>query len=297
MDLSQQTAFSGISALATPRKDNSSNAVKVGKDNAATSLSSATKVVSFDAIINGSASDLVIDISDLDSTGSTAWTAGTAQVETATVVGSISTAGNAEVIVTAADVTGSPVTLSVAVALSDTASQVATKIRTAIAADAAISAFYTVGGTGADVVLTHKGTVQYTIQGTSTPVYPANDATLNISIDNDTCAGLTTAATSTDTTAGVASAGVYVPGLDGNDFEGLATSGATSIYGLYISNSTATGGDGVTITQSTTMVDQLIPAQGVLQTHDPAGGLATGDITIEPENAGPCLVEVVIVSS
>lgn len=294
MDLSGQEAFAGIKAKATPQKDNSANDVKVGKDSTVTSLSSATKIVSFDAILNGASTDLVIDLSDLDSTGTTAWTAGTAQVETGTVVGTVTTAGNAEVIVTAADVTGSPVTLSVAVANTDTASQVATKIRTDIAANTAISTYYTVSGAGADVVLTHKGTVQYTIQGTSTPVYPANDATLNISIDNDTCAGLTTAATSTNTTAGVASAGCYVPGLDANDFEGLATGGASSIYGLYIGNATATGGDGVTVTQSTTMVDQLIPAQGILQTQDPAGGIATGDITIEPENSGPCLVEVVI---
>ena len=293
MDLSQQTAFSGISALATPRKDNSSNAVKVGKDNAATSLSSATKVVSFDAIINGSASDLVIDISDLDSTGSTAWTAGTAQVETATVVGTITTAGNAEVIVTSAIVTGSPITLSVAVALSDTASDVATKIRTALSADSAITTYFSIGGTGADVVLTHKGSKQYTINGTSVPVYPANDATLNISIDNDTCAGLTTAATSTDTTAGVASSGVYVQNLDGNDFEGEATGGATAIYGLYIANQ-STSSDSVLVTQGTAVVDYAVPASGYFQAADPAGGLEATDITIEPGTAGPCLVTITL---
>ena len=194
---------------------------------------------------------------------------------------------------TAADVTGSPVTLSVAVALSDTASDVATKIRTAIAADAAISAFYSVGGTGADVVLTHKGSKQYTINGTSVPVYPANDATLNVSIDNDTCAGLTTAATSTDTTAGVASAGVYVQNLDGNDFEGEATGGATAIYGVYIANK-STSADSVLVTQGTAVVDYAVPASGYFQAADPAGGLEASDITIEPGSAGPCLVTVTL---
>ncbi len=114
-----------------------------------------------------------------------------AQVETATVAGTITTAGNAAVIVTAAGMTGSPATLSVATALTDTASMVATKIRTAMEADAGISAFFTIGGTGADIVLTRKAAA-------------ANDATMNVSIDNGTCAGLTTAATSADTTAGIA---------------------------------------------------------------------------------------------
>ena len=297
MDLSSQQSFCGLVTTATPRASNVTNNVKVGKDNEAKQLSSATTFVTFDAIVAGAASDLVIDVSDLDSTGTTAWSAGTAQVETATAAGTIGTAGNAEVIFTAADVTGSPVTLSVADAASDTASDWAEKVRTALAANTAISEFYTISGAGTSIVATHKGSVQYTIQGTSTPVYPANDATLNISLDNDTCTGITTAATSADTTAGVASSGVYVPALDGNDFEGIATGGATSVYGLYISNSTASGGDGVTITQSTVLVDYLVPAQGVFQAVDPAGGLSVADITIEPENAGPCLVEVVIASS
>ena len=113
------------------------------------------------------------------------------QVETATVVGTISTAGNATVIVTCTGMTGSPKTISVAVALSDDAAAVAGKIRTALAADSAVAALFNVSGTGADVVLTRK-------------VPAANITNLNISIDNGTCAGLTTAATSADTTAGVA---------------------------------------------------------------------------------------------
>jgi hypothetical protein len=115
------------------------------------------------------------------------------QVETATVVGTIGPAGagNATVIVTASGMTGSPKTLSVAVANNDTASQVATKIRTAMNADTDITNFFTVGGSGAAVSLTTK-------------VARANDTTLNISIANGTCTGLTAAPTSANTTAGVA---------------------------------------------------------------------------------------------
>lgn len=117
-------------------------------------------------------------------------TSGVYQVETAVVVGTITLAGNATVTVTAAGMTGSPKAISVAVALNDTDAQVAAKIRTALAADADVSAMFTVGGTGANVTLTRLESA-------------ANDATLNIAYDNDTCTGLTPDATSNNTTAGV----------------------------------------------------------------------------------------------
>ena len=111
------------------------------------------------------------------------------QQETATIIGTIGTAGNATIIVTAAGMTGSPKTYHVAVAHLDTATQVAGKVITALGADAALTALYTVGGTGATVTLTAK-------------VVAPNDTTLNISSDNDTCTGLTAAPTSVNTTAG-----------------------------------------------------------------------------------------------
>jgi|GEM_PF-958927 len=122
-------------------------------------------------------------------------TPGTNQVETATVVGTITTSGDVSVTVTAAGMNGTPKTVAVAVLIGDDASAVAGKIRTALAADADIgdntTGFFTVSGSGADVVLTKK-------------TKAANDGTLNIAIDNGTCAGLTAAPTSANTTAGVA---------------------------------------------------------------------------------------------
>lgn len=124
-------------------------------------------------------------------------TGGQLQAEVATVVGTIGAAGagNAAVIVTAAGMTGSPKTVAVAVANDDTAAQVAGKIRTALAADADVgdagTGFFTVSGSGAEVILTAK-------------VAAADDATINISIDNDTCAGLTAAPTSRRSAAGIA---------------------------------------------------------------------------------------------
>lgn len=115
---------------------------------------------------------------------------GTRQVETATVVGTITLTGNASVIVTAAGMGNSPKTIPVPVVDTDTASIVAGKIRTVLAADTDVSGFFEVTGTTDKVILTKKAQA-------------ANDTTLNISIANDTCTGLTAAPTSANTTAGV----------------------------------------------------------------------------------------------
>lgn len=114
---------------------------------------------------------------------------GTFQVETATVVGTITTSGNATFTVTSTGVTGSPVAVTVAVLINDTAYDVARKARAAIGANSAITALYHVGGSGAEVVLTRKAAV-------------ANVADLNIAYDNTTCAGLTPDATSDATVVG-----------------------------------------------------------------------------------------------
>jgi len=73
----------------------------------------------------------------------------------------------------------------------DSASNVADSARTALNNNAAISAFFTISGTGAAIILTAK-------------TRAANDVTLNIAFDNGTATGLTPNATSANTTAGVA---------------------------------------------------------------------------------------------
>lgn len=114
----------------------------------------------------------------------------TQQVETATVLGTITGTGNAAVTVTARDLgSTSPRAVSVAVTDGDSASVVGGLIRTALAFDSYIAAQFLVSGSGANVVLTRHVAV-------------ANDTTLNIAIANDTCTGLTAAPTSTNTTAG-----------------------------------------------------------------------------------------------
>lgn len=115
---------------------------------------------------------------------------GTAQVETATALGSITGAGNVAVVVTSANLAGSPITLQVPVAGTETASQWADKVRIALRNNVVIFTRFDVSGSGAAIILTDR-------------VRGANDATLNISLDNGTSTGVTTAATSANTTAGV----------------------------------------------------------------------------------------------
>lgn len=121
---------------------------------------------------------------------------GQAQVETATVAGTIGAAGagNVSVVVTAAGMAGSPLTVPVAVANDDTAAQVAGKIRTALGLVAAITALFTVGGSSTTVTLTRL-------------IGAANDDTLNIATSTGTATGLTAAPTSANTTPGIVNGG------------------------------------------------------------------------------------------
>lgn len=117
-------------------------------------------------------------------------TSGVAQVETATIVGTITQSGNATFTITSALVSGSPLAVSVAVVLDDTATIVAGKAAVVLNATAAVSTHYVATTNGADLILTARKSA-------------ANDATLNIAFTNGTCTGLTPNATSANTTSGV----------------------------------------------------------------------------------------------
>jgi hypothetical protein len=133
---------------------------------------------------------------------------GTCQVETATVVGTITGDGNASFTLTAAGMTGSPITESVAVLTDDTPAEVATKAVTQLNTNSNITDLFNIAADDDDVVVTRL-------------VPAANDATLNLAYDNDTCTGLTGDATSADTTAGSATAHENYVTIDGiNDMTG-----------------------------------------------------------------------------
>jgi hypothetical protein len=155
-------------------------------------------------------------------------TAGTAQVETATVVAAAgaTSSGNLAVTVIAAGVTGSPLAFSVALVsgVDTTASLIAAKIRTALVASSALTALYTVGGTGANVVFTRT-------------VPAANDATLNIAITAGL--GVSAIVSSSHTTAGVQPTKIYrIAGqtYDGEDYQGVALPTIADLKGIEIAH-------------------------------------------------------------
>lgn len=117
-------------------------------------------------------------------------TSGVAQVETAVIAGTITGSGNATLTITSALVTGSPLAVSVALLEDDTPAIVATKAAATLNATAAVSAHFIASADAENLILTARKAA-------------ANDATLNIAYDNDTCTGLTPDATSNNTTAGV----------------------------------------------------------------------------------------------
>ena len=101
------------------------------------------------------------------------------------VTGTIGTAGNAAVVVTAEGLANSPITLSVPVASGDSSTTVAAKVNAALEENADITDFFTISSAnGRYVRLTAKTAAD-------------NDTTRNISIANDTCTGLTAIPTST----------------------------------------------------------------------------------------------------
>lgn len=298
MTLTTPRATFGINARATPVKSGTTGTVQVGANSETVTLT-ATKQVSFQAVIVGSASDLVIDISDLDNTGSTAWTAGNAQVETATVTaaGGITTSGNATVTVTATGMTGTPKAISVPLTTGThtTATLIATAIAAGLNADTAYAALFTATSSGATVITTGKASSTYTLNGTSIPVYPATIANLNVALANGTCVGITTAGTSADTTAGVATAGCTVPDLDGNDFEGEATGGLASVDAVFIKNA-ATSEANALLTQSTVLTVYPLSPGDIFQVAGTTGLLPASDITVEPSATGDqsCFVTITL---
>jgi hypothetical protein len=265
MSISQVRANYGLRAIGTPSSPTASGNVNLGIQPTTETLTDADVFYAIEALIVGSTSDLVIDLADGDKSGSTSWTSGVAQIETATAAGTITLAGNAEVIVTASGMTGTPKTILVPVALNDTAATWAGKVRAALAADAAVSALFTVGGTTTAISLTRKPLATYTVGAASVPTYPANDTTLNISLDNGTCTGITTAASSANSTAGVLSAGCYVVG-DGVDFEGNPLIEIDSVrVSAYMIRNESVSPDSILVSTASTMSDVEITSGGALQ--------------------------------
>lgn len=115
---------------------------------------------------------------------------GTYQVETVTVTAGCSSNGNIVVRITASNISGSPVDVTVAVLSGDTTSQVATKIKTALQANTAITAKYYPRVSSSDISLTSKTAL-------------ANNTSLTITLQSAGSTGVTFGS-SINTTAGIA---------------------------------------------------------------------------------------------
>lgn len=225
MEITTARANLGLFATAQPTSTETAGQITIGSSTTQISLTDCNVAYAVKAqIVSGDV--FAIDIVDNDTSASDAWSAGTAQVETATAAGTVTASGNASVTVTAAGMTGSPKTINVAVLNGDTAATWAGKVRTALAADTAVDALFTVGGTSTAISLTRKAS--------AVGILPANDGTLNIALANGTSTGITTTATSANTTAGVASAGANVLDGDGKDFEGITIPTIATLKGIRI---------------------------------------------------------------
>lgn len=235
MEVSNARARIELIANATPTSTNVQNDVAIGHPLEVISFTDANVVYSVRAVI-ATGSDFVLDVTDGTTTGSDAWVAGTAQVETATAAGTITGTGNASVTVTALGMTGSPKTISVPVLSGDTATVWAGKVRVALSADTAVSALFTVGGATTAISLTRKPIATIS----EVPFYAANDATINVALDNGTCTGITTASTSSDTTAGVATFGCTIYDGDGKDFEGSTIPAISEFNAAFLSAASGT---------------------------------------------------------
>ena len=125
-------------------------------------------------------------MSEFDAYG-TLFKVGTAQVETAVIVGTGNSASTLDVTVTAAGMTGSGDTTNVTIVTGDSAATLAAKVAAALNADGDITALHRIHSYGPNVVMTKLVAI-------------ANDTSMNIAY---TGGGTTPDTSSNDTTAGV----------------------------------------------------------------------------------------------
>jgi hypothetical protein len=215
MNFSNIFATLSLTATQTPARTSTSGTTTLGLRSLKTKFTDGDSIMVVRKLrAFGSAETAALQvIAGVVGTVTNVYVAAVAQVETATAAGTITLAGNATVTVTSGALTGSPLAISVPVALSDTAATWAGKVRTALAANAAIAAKFTVGGSTTAISLTRIKPDEYGV---------ANDATLNIALANGTCTGITAAPTSTNTTTGSVADGAYWDVTVNEDGEGIA---------------------------------------------------------------------------
>ena len=154
--------------------------------------------------VAAAANDATLNISIDNGTCTGLTTAATSANTTAGKSQAVQTSGNLSVVVTSAQVTGSPVTVLVPVTAGDDAAAVATKIRAGLNANSAVGSKFVASGETNAVIMTSK-------------LKLANDSSLNVAIADGTCAGVDTAASSANTTAGVVQTATAVSVKNGSN--------------------------------------------------------------------------------
>ena len=211
--------------------------VQIGASQTATQFTTADIGYAIGVEIVASGGSVAIDLQTGIATPSAAYVAGTAQVETATVVAAAgcTSNGTCSLTFTSAAVTGSPLTVVVQLTTaSNTATLVAAALAAGLAANTAIAAVWTVTSSGADIIITRKSDAN--------GYKYANEANTNLAIP--LALGITAAPTSTSTTPGVVSSGVRVFDGDGKDFEGVTLVSMARLYSLEINVTSGTAGAG-----------------------------------------------------
>jgi hypothetical protein len=272
MIISSALTNNGTSFTASPASSLTTGRVTVGTSAAQQSFATADIGYAISARLTTSSTTATLDVQTGVCTGSAAFVAGVAQVETATVIAAAgaTSSGNCIVTVTGSTLTGSPLAVTIPLTTSaNTAILVASALASGLNANAAIAAKYSVTSSGADIVLTVKADANGN--------YLANDGTLNIAIPSGL--GITAAPTSADTTAGVVSSGVQVLDGDGKDFEGVTLPSMARIYALEI-NVTSGSASATNGTQVLTLPCKIWNTSGI------TGSMLTADLVITATSAG-----------
>ena len=100
------------------------------------------------------------------------------QIETAAAVGTVTTAGTANIVVAYNGMSGSPITVPFSVSVGDTASNWAEKARLALARNSVISTYFSVSGSAQYIILTRRSS------------FAEQDSAFNIAINKGTSVGI-----------------------------------------------------------------------------------------------------------
>jgi hypothetical protein len=272
MPISTAQTNTGSTFRGVPASTMTSGTLTLGLAATSQSFSDADIGYAITSRLTTSSTTATLDVQTGVLTGSAAFVAGVAQVETATVVAAsgCTSAGNCTITYTSANVTGSPVSVVVPLTTaSNTQALVTAALVAGIAANTAIAEKFDVVRNGSTIVATAKVD--------SNGNYLTNDGTLNIAIPSGL--GITAAPTSANTTSGVASSGVQVLDGDGKDFEGVTLASMARIYALEIN---VTSGSA-----SATNGTQVLPLPcKIWNTSGFTGSMLTADLVITALSAG-----------